>query len=290
MIKSMTGYGRGESVSDKMIVKVEVRSINSKFFDLSVRMPQMFREKELVIRNLASEKLERGKVDLNVNIEYKGESKINTINHELATSYFNDLKKLAESLNQPTERLMNLVMKMPDVISASKDEIGEDEWKQLNEAVVKGIESIDIFRKEEGATLAKELESNTNNILNTLAEIEKLESERMTLQKARLRSQLEELLGKDGYDKNRFEQELIYYLERMDFSEEKVRLKSHCDFFFSTIQSKETNGRKLNFIGQEMGREINTLGSKANHAGIQKLVVTMKDELEKIKEQLLSIL
>ena len=286
----MTGYGRGESTSDKMIVKVEVRSINSKLLDLNVRMPQMFREKELVIRNLAAEKLERGKIDLNIHIEYKGENKTNSINHELAITYFNDLKKLADTLQQPTERLMHLVMKMPDVISASKDEIGEDDWKQLNEAVVKGIESMDEFRREEGATLAKEIEANTNNILSTLTQIETLEPERMQLQKAKLRSQLEELLGKEGYDKNRFEQELIYYLERMDFSEEKVRLRSHCDFFFSTIQSKETNGRKLNFIGQEMGREINTLGSKANHAGIQKLVVTMKDELEKIKEQLLNIL
>ena len=286
----MTGYGRGESTSDKMIVKVEVRSINSKLLDLNVRMPQMFREKELTIRNLAAEKLERGKIDLNISIEHKGENKTNSINHELAITYFNDLKKLADTLQQPTEQLMTLVMKMPDVISASKDEIGEDDWKQLNEAVLKGIESMDKFRCEEGATLAKEIEANTNNILNTLTEIEALEPERMQLQKARLRSQLEELLGKEGYDKNRFEQELIYYLERMDFSEEKVRLRSHCDFFFSTIQSKETNGRKLNFIGQEMGREINTLGSKANHAGIQKLVVTMKDELEKIKEQLLNIL
>ena len=286
----MTGYGRGESVSDKLTVKVEVRSINSKFFDLSVRMPQLFREKELVIRNLASEKLERGKIDLNIAVEYKGESKTSSVNHELATSYFNDLKKLADTLQQPTDTLLGLVMKMPDVISASKEDMGEDEWKQLNEAVIKGLESIDNFRREEGVTLSKEVEANTNNILNTLTEIEKLEPERMTLQKARLRQQLEELLGKEGYDKNRFEQELIYYLERMDFSEEKVRLRSHCDFFFQTIQSKETNGRKLNFIGQEMGREINTLGSKANHAGIQKLVVTMKDELEKIKEQLLNIL
>ena len=286
----MTGYGRGESSSDRMHVKAELRSLNSKFFDLNVRIPVLFRERELIIRNLISEKLERGKVDFTLSIEYKGGNKLSSINTDLAKAYFAELKPLAESLQQPTDNLLNTVLRIPEVVAPSNDAVSEADWRQVNEAIEKAVIAIDQFRISEGETLSKVFESGVKNILQLLAETETLEGERLENQKSKIKKQLNELLTDDSYDKNRFEQELIYYIERMDFSEEKVRLRSHCDFFIQTLLLKENSGRKLNFISQEMGREINTLGSKANHAGIQKIVVGMKDELEKIKEQLLNIL
>lgn len=290
MIKSMTGYGKAEQTVKDFIVKVEVRSLNSKFLDVNMRLPQNFREKEMMLRNLLSEKLLRGKIDCTVTVEYSGAQKVFSINRKLAIGYFNELNTLAEELKQPKEHLLASVLKLPDVIAAGKNENIEEEWTHLTEAINNALNEHDDFRKQEGKTLEKEFKNMISVILDLLTKVESFESERTETIQSRLQQNLEKNIGEEKIDKNRFEQELIYYLERMDFTEEKVRLRSHCNFFLKTMEEQDSNGRKLGFISQEIGREINTLGSKASHADIQKIVVQMKDELEKIKEQLLNIL
>ncbi len=286
----MTGYGKAERTTKGFTIKAEVRSLNSKFMDVNLRLPQNFREKEMVLRNLLSEKLQRGKVDCTVTIEYSGAQKVFSINRELAIGYFNELNALAEELKQPKEQLLVSVLKLPDVIAAGRNESTEEEWTCLLEATNCALNEHDDFRRQEGKTLEREFEKMIAVILELLQKVESFENERIETVKSRLQQNLVKNIGEEKIDKNRFEQELIYYLERMDFTEEKVRLKTHCNFFLKTMKEPDSNGRKLGFISQEIGREINTLGSKASHAEIQKVVVLMKDELEKIKEQLLNIL
>ena len=288
MIKSMTGFGKAELSSGTKVIRVEMRSLNSKFFDLNLRMPSQFREHEMTLRNKLNEQLERGKIDCSVFYEDLNSSSF-TINHQLAKNYFEEAGKLASAIGQSSENLLPTILKMPDVLKPIRESSDEHEWAETFSIIEKAIAEMQKFRKQEGEALKKILSNNITNILQLLTQVEALESERIENIRNRISKSLDDAIGKEKIDQNRFEQELIYYIEKIDVSEEKARLKHHCEYFISTMD-KESNGRKLGFISQEIGREINTLGSKANHAGIQKIVVQMKDELEKLKEQLLNVL
>jgi len=290
MIQSMTGYGRAELAKNGKMIKAEIRSLNSKFLDLNLRLPFSLKDKEIEVRNLLTEKLQRGKVDVSITIENGIAERDISLNMDLVIKYYQELKSLAQDLGAENHNLLAIVMQMPEVRAAKKPEILDEEWIPILEVLQTAISDLSGFREKEGAGLEQMFRENINLILGLLNESETFENERMELIKLKLRNQLLDLVSSEEYDRNRFEQELIYYLERMDFTEEKVRLRSHCDYFLKVASESDSNGRKLSFISQEIGREINTLGSKANHAGIQKLVVQMKDELEKIKEQLLNVL
>lgn len=290
MIKSMTGFGKAMVQLPERNISVEVRVLNSKQLDLNVRYPSMYREKEHEIRALAGQVVQRGKTDIFINTEDTGLAAAHSINHSLATGYFTELKKLAANLGiaEPTDYL-SLLVKMPDVVKSSSEEITALEWAALISAVKEALEKVDLFRENEGQILAVDLRKRVGRIATLFAAIEPFEQSRMDQVRERIRRDLQ--LVKDmKIDENRFEQELIYYLEKMDVTEEKVRLTKHIDYFLDTLGNDEAAGRKLGFVAQEMGREINTLGSKANDASMQQLVVEMKDELEKIKEQVLNIL
>ena len=289
MIQSMTGYGKAESIKDGKVIKAEVRSLNNRYFDLNLRTSSSLRDKEPEIRNLLNEKLQRGKVDVFITFE-SGEGEKISINKDLLRKYYAELKSLSRELDAGKKDLLSLVMQMPEVMGSQKIESSDDDWNEVRETLLGAVKDLIHFRMREGKELEQAFAKHVTSILELLKEAEQFETERRELIRSRLQTQLHELISAEGYDRNRFEQELIYYIERLDFTEEKVRLRSHCDFFLKTLEDEESNGRRLGFISQEMGREINTLGSKANHAEIQKFVVQMKDELEKIKEQLLNVL
>jgi uncharacterized protein (TIGR00255 family) len=289
MILSMTGYGKAEKNSNGILIKAELRSLNSRYLDLNLRLASALREKENEVRTIIGEKLVRGKVDVQIIIQNDSESKP-AINAEAAKKYYEALKSLAKDLGAEKKNLLSLVMQMPEVMSVDKTETGEEEWNQAKLVLSLALNDLIHFRMNEGKAMEQSLKLNIEKIFSLMQETIPFEQDRIGSIKSRLADQLKENISVEDYDRNRLEQELIYYLERMDFSEEKVRLKSHCDFFLKTLNEQDSNGRRLNFISQEMGREINTLGSKANHAEIQKCVVMMKDELEKIKEQLLNVL
>jgi len=289
MIQSMTGYGKAESIKEGKVIKTEVRSLNNRYFDLNLRSSSSIRDREPEIRNLVNEKLQRGKVEVFISVE-TGEGEKVSINKDLLKKYYAELKSLSKELDSGTKNLLSLAMQMPEVLSNQRTDDRDDDWEAVKETLFLAINDLIQFRMREGKELEQAFAKHVTAILELLKHAEQFEPERRELIRSRLQTQLHELISKDGYDKNRFEQELIYYIERLDFTEEKVRLRSHCDFFLKTLEDKESNGRRLGFISQEMGREINTLGSKANHAEIQKFVVQMKDELEKIKEQLLNVL
>jgi uncharacterized protein (TIGR00255 family) len=282
----MTGFGRAEVEKDTYSIRVEIKALNSKSFDLNLRLSSMFKENEFIVRNLLNKHLDRGRIDCSVSYEKRGNAAQVKINRDLAKVYFEELKALATDLKQSTDDMLKIAVKMPDVISSTEDVATEDMLKNLEKLVESVIKQVTEFRIAEGKSLEADLNERMDAILHHLNEIEKHEPQRIKQVSDRIKNSLAEL----EVDKNRFEQELIYYLEKMDFSEEKVRLKSHLKFFKETMRAETLNGRKLTFISQEMGREINTLGSKANHADIQKSVVQMKDELEKLKEQLLNVL
>jgi uncharacterized protein (TIGR00255 family) len=288
-LKSMTGFGRSvEAFKDKKIT-IEIKSLNSKGLDLFCRISPAYREKEIEIRNLLSKKLERGKVELAIYTEENSDSKQGNINKELALAYHKELKSLSHEINESSNNLLPLILKMPDILKNDKIILEEEEWLFLENLLLKAITEIDTFRLTEGKSLENEIEERINLILELLTQIESLDAERTTNIKNRIKNNLLEIIGTEKIDENRFEQELIYYIEKLDITEEKTRLKTHCNFFLDNMKELST-GRKLAFISQEIGREINTIGSKANNASIQKIVVLMKDELEKIKEQLNNIL
>jgi uncharacterized protein (TIGR00255 family) len=291
MIKSMTGFGKATSEYNGKKITVEVRSLNSKQMDLNLRVPYFYKEKEAELRSEISKQLERGKVDITVFTEATQLANTAIINKTLATAYYNELKSLSLELKDTNASLLDLALKMPDVLKGEKEvtELDEEEWKHVKGTVDKAIEAFQKFRDDEGGTLAKEFESRISIISNLLSEVEKIDAARIQQVKERIRTNLEEVIAAEKIDNNRFEQELIYYIEKFDITEEKLRLKTHLDYFTSTMK-EPSGGRKLGFIGQEIGREINTIGSKANDAEMQKFVVQMKDELEKIKEQLLNVL
>ncbi len=289
MIKSMTGFGKAsQELSDKTI-NIEIRSLNSKSADISLRLSSGLRNYELELRNEISKQLERGKIDLSVFIESKKAEMPVEINVELAKAYHKQLKNLALELNEPIDNALQQVLKFPDVLKNERKETDENEWKLIKHCLNSALDELNNFRDIEGLSLKKDFEIRISKINTCLEEIKTLDLIRINTIKNRIKNNIEEVIGKSNLDENRFEQELIYYIEKLDINEEKVRLKTHLDYFIETCNEKSA-GRKLNFISQEIGREINTIGSKANDAQIQKLVVLMKDELEKIKEQANNVL
>lgn len=287
----MTGYGKAIGNIGNKKFTVEIRSLNSKQLDLSVRMPGLYREKELEVRNELSKLTDRGKMEFSIYCEVQGADLSNTINKAVAADYYKQIKDLATELNiSAGDDILHSVLRMPDVLKTERQELDEEEWKGVWKIAMEALQKFDAFRLAEGKTLDEELSMRVNSILELLKKVEPFESERIVTVKERIQKSLNDLLGNDKVDKNRFEQEVIYYLEKLDISEEKQRLSTHCNYFFETMKNEKAQGRKLGFISQEMGREINTLGSKSNHAEMQKIVVKMKDELEKIKEQVLNVL
>lgn len=286
MIQSMTGFGKSSVQLPTKKITVEIKSLNSKGLDLSVRMPSSYREMELGLRNQIALKLERGKIDFSVFIESTAEQTSTKVNVPIVKAYMNQLLEVNPDADE-TE-LMKMAVRMPDSMKTEREEIDENDWSEIQKVIVEALDYIATFRKDEGASLEKEFQLRIGNIRQYMNEALALDSERVQAIKDRLQTAISEL--KVTVDENRFEQELIYYLEKLDITEEKVRLTNHLDYFLETINGTEANGRKLGFITQEMGREINTMGSKANHSQMQKLVVMMKDELEKIKEQVLNVL
>jgi uncharacterized protein (TIGR00255 family) len=282
----MTGFGKASLQLPTKKITVEIKSLNSKGLDLNTRMPSVFREMELGLRNQISQRLERGKVDFSLYVEVTGEETTSKINVPIIKGYINQMKAVIPTADE-TE-LMKMAVRMPDALKTERDEIDENEWKQIQTVINEALENIANFRKDEGASLEKEFQLRISNINNLMNEAVSYDAERVETVKTRLRTALDEL--KVNVDENRFEQELIFYLEKYDISEVKVRLGYHLNYFLETLNGTEANGRKLGFITQEMGREINTMGSKSNHTEMQKLVVMMKDELEKIKEQVLNVL
>ncbi len=290
MTLSMTGFGKSEVTLDHFNVNIEIRSLNSKFLDLSLKLPNIFKDLELPIRKLIKEKVVRGKVELIIHYEKINMTNTASLNKEKIIGYHNELKEITEKLNYNSDKdLIGYALKLPEIIQHSKDILNENSKSLVLSCVEKACEDLKKFRINEGSALEKELNKYLNSILEDLLDVNNFEIERLPKVKEKLFKAIDELNLKNQIDEKRLEQELIYYSEKIDLTEEKVRLKEHCLHFKKSI--KETNsGKKLGFITQEMGREINTLGSKANHISIQKIVVNMKDELEKIKEQVLNVL
>lgn len=286
----MTGFGKATAEINGKKFSVEIKTLNSKQADISVRIPQLFKEKEFGIRSLINQELERGKIDFSLGFETLGETSNFSINKDLFTKYYNELAGMANDIGQTNTDIFTIVSRMPDVFKTDKQELEETEWLKVNELVIEALAATNDFRITEGETLLIELLQRVNNILSLLTQVETHEAKRVPIIKERIESHLAEAVGKENINNDRFEQELIFYIEKFDITEEKTRLTTHCNYFIETIKNDLSEGRKLGFITQEMGREINTLGSKANNADIQKLVVQMKDELEKIKEQTLNVL
>jgi len=282
----MTGFGKATLQLPAKKITVEIKSLNSKGLDLNTRMPSVFREMELGLRNQLSARLERGKIDFSLYVEITGEETSSKINVPIVKGYINQMKAVIPNADE-TE-LMKMAIRMPDALKTERDEIDENEWKKIQTVIDEALENIAQFRKDEGVSLEKEFLHRIANIMTLMNKAVSYDAERVATVKTRLRTALDEL--KENVDENRFEQELIFYLEKYDITEEKVRLENHLNYFIETLAGTEANGRKLGFITQEMGREINTMGSKSNHSEMQKLVVMMKDELEKIKEQVLNVL
>jgi uncharacterized protein (TIGR00255 family) len=288
MLKSMTGYGKATAAFHSKRVSVEVRSLNSKSLDLNVRYAPVYKELEGDIRSLIVESLDRGKVDVTITLDGSGEVKNYTVNAELACAYYKDLKAINDVIGEKSEDYLGMILRMPDIFINQKEEISAEEKEWVLELVKEAAGQLNVFRRQEGIALEKEFTERIEDIRNLLLEVPKYEKERVDTIRERMRKSLEELENKT-YDGNRFEQEMLFYLEKLDVSEEKMRLMNHLNYFLETMKLPSA-GRKLGFISQEIGREINTLGSKSNHAKMQKLVVDMKDNLEKIKEQILNTL
>ncbi len=291
MIKSMTGYGKSVIAIQHQKLTVEIRTLNSKQLDINLRIPQMFREKEIELRTFLRERLHRGKVDFSIFAEQSEKAGGPVLNKTLAYHYFTQLKEFASEIGrEDKEDYLAIITRLPDVFAVAEQTVDKNEWDVLLQAVADAINEVSQFRSHEGSVLEEDFRRRIEIILQLLGEVDKYELSRIDRVRERIIKSLNENLSDMQYDKNRFEQELIYYLEKLDVTEEKIRLKKHCDYFLEVLGSEETAGKKLAFVLQEIGREINTLGSKANDADMQKIVVLMKDELEKIKEQMLNIL
>ncbi len=293
MIKSMTGFGKAEVEIEGKKISVEIRTLNSKGFDLgTLRLPYDYKEKESEIRNLLMQSLQRGKIDCYINIEQVGEKSAPTINAQVFSAYYTQLQNIAKENNLQLEHepMLQTILRLPEIFNAQAQEIAQEEWNALDACVKSALASVNEFRNQEGKATEADLIQRVNSILSLLMQVEPFENERIETIRLRITENLEKFDSDLSIDKSRFEQELIYYMERFDVNEEKIRLKNHCKYFITTMHEQEATGRKLGFIAQEMGREINTLGSKANHTEIQRLVVDMKDDLEKIKEQVLNVL
>lgn len=286
MIHSMTGFGKACLQLPTKKITIEVKSLNSKNLDLNVRLPLSYREKELTLRNQIALELERGKVDFSLFCEITAEETSSKINAPIVLAYIEQMKAIIP--NADATELMKMAVRMPDALKVERSDFDETEWKEIEAVIQEAIQSMKAFRVSEGKSLENDFRARIANIFTYMDQVSLLDKERIVSVKERLRANLLEL--QLNIDENRFEQEVIYYLEKLDITEEKVRLSKHLEYFLETLGGTEANGRKLGFIAQEMGREINTMGSKSNHAEMQKIVVKMKDELEKIKEQVLNVL
>lgn len=291
MIKSMTGYGKAIAETSQKKITIEIKSLNSKQLDLNTRLPWLYKEKEPEIRNLISQKLDRGKIDFGIFCDMLDGEDITIINKSAVKNYYNQFKEIASELKiNLDDQIFTAIMKLPETLKNERPEISEAEWESVKKQIIESINMLDLYRIEEGNSIMADLKKCIGKIMSFLDTVKTFEEGRITKIREKFTSILEENVGTEHIDKNRFEQELIFYLEKYDINEEKVRLKTHCDYFIETINTPAPNGKILNFIAQEIGREINTIGSKANDASIQKLVVMMKDELEKIKEQTMNVL
>jgi uncharacterized protein (TIGR00255 family) len=291
MIKSMTGYGIAAFDSGSTKYTVEIKSLNSKFLELSLRLPRIFSDKEFQLRNECNKQIERGKVNLSITIEQQaGIVKAAGIDTALLKNYYEQLKAVSNDLGEPATNLMQLALGLPEVVKYDEETLSEEEWKVVEKTFNQAVAAFQKFRADEGNVLEQDLKYRIDIILKNLTLVEVEEPKRVPVIRERLNTFLQEATNREAIDQNRFEQELIYYIDKLDITEEKIRLKTHCEYFIETLKNADANGKKLGFIAQEIGREVNTLGSKANDANMQKLVVGMKEELEKIKEQLLNVL
>jgi len=287
----MTGYGKSSCESGNKKISVEIKSLNSKQLDISARVPILYREKELEIRNMAGKSLMRGKIDISIIFEASDETRKHKINTETIHDYIRQLKEIEkESGLEISDQVLQTVMRLPDVLSTEKEELLDAEWQIVTSCINATLDELNKFREQEGQVLEADMRKRVSSIMGLLLKIADHEENRLATIRGKIEQHFRELDQAESIDQTRLEQEMIYYLEKLDFTEEKVRLKNHCDFFIETLGINQSSGKKLGFISQEMGREINTLGSKASDSAIQKIVVEMKDELEKIKEQLLNVL
>jgi len=290
MLQSMTGFGKSTGTFENKKITIELKSLNSKNMDIFVRMPNFYKEHEITLRKLIGAELDRGKIECTILVESVGGKSGSTINKELAKSYFAQLSDVASDLNISANDILPSILRMPDIFSVEQEEINENEWAAVYELIKEAIKKHQDFRLVEGKHLQNEFTDRIGAIQAAFDKVPKFEMERIEGIKARIENNLNDFVGGDKVDKNRFEQELIYYIEKIDIAEEKHRLQNHLTYFLEIMNEPKSQGKKLGFIGQEIGREINTLGSKSYHADMQKLVVEMKDELEKIKEQILNTL
>lgn len=291
MLYSMTGFGRAEAMVNGRQIVAEIKSLNGKQFELSAKVPPVLRSYELDIRNMLNSQLLRGSIDFNIAVRQEGASKPMTINTGLAIYYYEGMKQIATQLGIEQDNILSTLMRMPEVVIPEQDVVPEEEWVQVSKVIGEAAKYLMDHRSQEGIALEKDLTERIRNIENLLEHILPLEAQRSDKIRNKLNQSLRDIVGTENIDPNRFEQEMIYYLERIDFSEEKIRLKQHCSYFHQILTRNEiSKGKKLGFILQEVGREINTLGAKANNADIQQLVIGMKDELEKAKEQILNVL
>ncbi|MGK7391322.1 MAG: YicC/YloC family endoribonuclease [Candidatus Cyclobacteriaceae bacterium M2_1C_046] len=292
MIKSMTGFGLGTYSNQDLEIRIETKSLNSKYADINMRYPRSLSEKELEIRNILSSRLSRGKINVSIDVQLLGVAETSQqYNEELFIKYYQKLKRLADRVIASDHDLFRLALAAPDVtMTAQENETDPEVWQKVLHVLEESINNCDQHRRDEGSSIEKQFVASINAIEEELNEISKIDKDRLERIKNRIKENLSAVIEEEQLDENRLEQELVFYIEKLDISEEKTRLKTHLDYFLDTMDSKESQGKKLNFIAQEIGREINTIGSKANDATIQKKVVIMKDELEKIKEQVLNVL
>lgn len=292
MVKSMTGFGKTTVESGNKKVVIEIKSLNSKQLDLNLRIPNLYKEKEMEIRSLIKEQLDRGKVDMCIYFDNAESDKDVSINKAVVMQYFNQMVEISNQLGMQPDKdgLLQTIMRFPDTLQVKSEELDDEEWTRLRAGIMQALEEINKFRMQEGKALMKDISHRIELIQNLAADVPQFESRRVDVIRQKLQEKMNEWTDVKNIDQNRMEQEIIYYLEKLDITEEKVRLANHCKYFMETVEKEEAPGRKIGFIAQEIGREINTMGSKANDHDIQKLVVRMKDELEKIKEQSLNVL
>lgn len=291
MLISMTGFGRANTEYKEKKIIIDIKTLNSKSTDITTRIPNFYREKEIALRKLLASELQRGKIDFCMFVEINGGETSTKFSDKIILNYYNQLKTLCDTNNIPISNdILSSIIRMPDVMTTNSENLNDEEWEYILISIKQAIEECKNFRQHEGNILAQDIISNLNSITELLSQVPQYEAERINVLKERLNHSLKEIVDTANIDANRYEQEIIFYLEKFDINEEKVRLKKHCDYFLQTLNSENFVGKKLGFIAQEMGREINTLGAKANHVEIQKLVIMMKDELEKIKEQVLNAL
>jgi len=292
MLKSMTGFGKAVLELGNKKVTIEIKSLNSKQLDIFTRIPNLYKEKDIEIRNLLKSELNRGKIELSLFVESVGSEKEVNINIPIVKEYYRQLSQASNEIgiNTDNEQLLQTIMRLPETLKIEYEELDEKEWLSIAAGIKQALLDIQAFRVQEGTALKKDIYARIDNITDLSSQVPQFEKQRIETVKTRLRDKLHELSEKQNIDENRFEQELIYFLEKLDITEEKVRLANHCKYFLETAKNESNAGKKLGFIAQEIGREINTLGSKANESNIQKLVIQMKDELEKIKEQILNVL